>query len=302
MGIKVLSASAVGLLALLSACSESNNGAASSTTTTTPTTAGSTSGSEPTLPGPAAGTCPVGEYEVTTITGKGGANVNGVPIVAKSGGGFTLALTADNKWTLTGDKAAVTLEASNVSVQATVDGTAAGTYAKTGAEYTFRQEKATGKVTLKTPVAGVSSFSMDEVGPALAPDGKATLTCGANTLKISSDSVELDLKSTGGAGGSPTTSTSEGGGGASGGTLTINDSGLTRTYDCAGRTVSINSSASQLTFTGSCGVVSVNGSRNQIKLEQASAISVNGTGNTVTYSSGSPKVSNNGTGNKISQG
>jgi hypothetical protein len=48
--------------------------------------------------------------------------------------------------------------------------------------------------------------------------------------------------------------------------------------------------------------VSVNGSRNQIKLEQASAISVNGTGNTVTYSSGSPKVSNNGTGNKISQG
>jgi hypothetical protein len=303
MGIKVATVSAVGLLALLSACSEGNNSAAPTTTATStpPGTTGSSSGFEPPSSGPTAGTCPVGEYEVTTITGKGGANVNGVPIVAKSGGGFKLALTGDSKWTLTGDKATVTLSASNVSVQATVDGTAGGTYAKAGTEYVFRQEKATGKVTLKTPIAGVSSFDMDQVGPALSPDGKATLTCGADSLKISSESVELDLKSTGG-GGSPSTSTSEGGGGASGGTLTINDSGLTKTYDCGGRDVSINSSANKLTFTGSCGTVSVNGSRNQVKLAQASVISVNGSANEVTYSSGSPKVSNNGTGNKIGQG
>lgn len=305
MGLKVATASAIGLLAVLTACSDNSTGAAGSTTTTPPTT-GSTSSEASS--GPAAGSCPVGEWQVTTITGKSGATVNGVPVVAKSGGGFTLALASNGTWTLKGDNANVTLAAAGVSVDATVNGTAEGEYAKVGSDYQFRQQRATGKVTLKQQVAGVSSFSMDEVGPALAPGGKATLTCGPGTLQLSSESVVLDLKGTAAAGpgpADPTTTTSSGstgGGGTGGGSpIVIADSAQTRTIDCAGRDVALNGSSNKLTFTGSCGTVSVNGSRNELNLATAGQIAVNGSFNRVTYSDGNPKTSNNGTGNTIAR-
>jgi len=104
---------------LLAGCSA--NTTASSPTSTPP---GSTPTS--TSEAPAAGTCPVGDWEVTTITGKAGADVGGVQVVAKSGGGFTLSLAPAGTWTLKGDNATVTLEAAGVSVDATVSGTAEG--------------------------------------------------------------------------------------------------------------------------------------------------------------------------------
>lgn len=289
-------ACAASLLALLTACSESPT--ASSPPPTTPTTASPAT----TTTAEAPGTCPVGEWQVTTITGKSGANVGGTQIVARSGAGFTLSLTSNGTWTLKGDNATVTLEAAGISVEATVAGTAEGEYAKLGSDYQFRQQRATGKVTLKQPVGGVSSFSMDQVGPALAPSGKATLTCGPGTLQLTSESVVLDLKGSG----SPTTtstgSTATGGGGGSGGTLTIAESSQTKTIDCAGRDVALNGSSNKLTFTGTCGTVSINGSKNTLTLATASQISVNGSFNTVTYTTGNPKISNNGTSNAISRG
>lgn len=284
-------ACATGLLTLLAACSDN-------TTTSSPTSTGSPTAPTTSSSAPAASGCPAGDWEVTTITGKAGANVGGAQLVAKSGGGFTLSLAPSGTWTLKGDNATVTLEAAGVSVDATVSGTAEGEYAKTGSDYQFRQQRATGKVTLKQPIAGVSSFSMDQVGPALAPAGKATLTCGPGTLQLTSESVVLDLKATGSAT-IPTTSPPASGGG---GTLTIADSAQTRTIDCAGRDVALNGSANKLTFTGTCGTVSVNGSRNELTLAAASQISVNGSQNKVTYTSGTPKISNNGTGNTISRG
>jgi DUF3060 family protein len=279
------------LLALLAGCSESNTAGSPTSTTAAPATTGSRTQSTP----PADG-CPVGDWQVATITGKSGAEVNGVPIVAKSGGGFTLSLTSAGTWTLKGDNASVTLEAAGVSVDATVDGTADGDYARVGADYQFRQQSSTGKATLKKPIGGVSSFSMDQVGPALAPGGKATLTCGPGTLQVSSESVVLDLK---GAGANPTTTT--GGSTGGGGTLGIEESALTKTIDCAGRNIELNGSANKLTFTGTCGSVSVNGSQNQLTIATAGQISVNGSHNKITYG-GQPKISNNGTGNTISRG
>lgn len=298
MGFKVTTVSAVGLLAVLTACSDgSTTGAPASTTTGAAATSSSATPS-----GPAAGTCPVGSYEVTTISGKAGRSVNGVPIVATSAGGLRLTLT-DSAWTLSGDGATVTLEAAGVAVDAAVTGAAEGSYVKSGADYLFRQEKASGKVTLKTPVAGISSFSMDEVGPALAPDGKATLTCGPDTLKITSESVGMDLKAIGSAGPGPVTTTTTGAssGGGTGGTLSIEESALTRTIDCAGRDVALNGSANKLTFTGSCGTVSINGSRNELTLATVGRLAVNGSLNKITYT-GSPQISNNGTGNTIARG
>ncbi len=284
------------LLALVSACTTSaNNGSPTSSGGAAPP---ATSTSESSAP--AGGACPVGDYEVATIKGKG-AEIGGVPVAVTSAGALKLTLTEDGKWTLSGDGVTVTMEASGISVDATVEGTAEGVYSKVGSDYAFRQEKATGKVTLKQPIAGTSSLPMSDVGPALAPSGTAKLTCGAGTLTIESESVTLELKRLGDDGGAstPPPTTSNGGGASGGPTLTINESAQTKTVDCAGRTVSLNGSANKLTFTGSCVAISINGSRNEITLDKIDQISVNGSANKVTWASGDPKVSNNGTGNTI---
>jgi DUF3060 family protein len=298
MRVTIFTIAAIGLLSMLSAC-DSNGGAASAPSSQSADT--STEQTSPSQPA-SGGQCPVGDWAVTTISGESGANVGSVPIVAKSGGGFTLSLTAANTWTLAGDNATVTLEAGGMSVDATVNGTAEGDYTKTGETYAFRQQRASGRVTLNQPIAGVSSWSMDEVGPALAPRGQAELSCGDGTLKISSESVVLDLRAVGGDQTSAPTETptsSEPGGG---GTITINESGLTKTLDCAGQGVVISGSANTLTFTGTCASVSVNGSRNEISIADVGAIAVNGSFNTITWSDGDPTTSNNGQGNSIGKG
>ncbi len=301
MRLVIPTIAAMGILSLLSGCDSGGDAAGSPSSQSTGTSTEQVSSEEP------AGDsqCPVGEWAVTTISGKSGASVGGVPIVAKSGSGFTLSLTADNTWTLTGDNATVTLEADGLSANATVDGTAEGVYTQSGETYTFRQERASGRVTLDEPVAGVSSWSMDEVGPALAPGGQATLTCGDGTLELSSESVVLELRavdggSTGDAGTPVPSETSEQSGG--GATVTINESGLTRSVDCAGQGVVISGSANTLTFTGTCTSVAVNGSRNEITIADVGEIAVNGSFNTITWAAGDPKTSNNGQGNSIGQG
>jgi len=294
----VLPAIAVmGMLSVLTGC-DSGGGAAGS-----PSSQPAGTSSEQTSSSEAAGNgqCPVGDWAVDTISGKSGANVGGVPITAKSGSGFTLSLTEDNTWTLAGENAKVTLESSGLSVGATVNGEAGGDYAKSGETYTFRQQSASGQVTLDQAVAGVSSWSMDEVGPALAPDGQATLTCGDGTLEISSESVVLALTAVDG-GDAPTSAPAEPTEQSGGGPVSINESGLTKSVDCAGQGVEISGSANKLTLTGTCTSVSVNGSRNEVTIADVGEIAVNGSFNTVTWSAGDPKTSNNGQGNTISKG
>lgn len=307
MRTTITTAAALGLLCLVTACGGTTTAGSPASGPSSEAPADTATSGPAGAPAPVgeAG-CPVGEYQVTKITGKSGAQVNGVPVTAKSGGGFTLALTADGKWTLTGNNATVTMEAAGLSVDATVNGTAEGDYAKIGANYAFRQGHATGKVTLKKAVAGVSSWPMDQVGPALAPGGQATLTCGQGTLALESESVVLDLKSTGGGasgggGGGAPAPTPTGGGSSGGATLTLVDSAMTKTIDCTGRNVAVTGSANKYTFSGSCGEVSIKGSKNDIKIGTAAAITVTGSFNHVSWSDGNPKTSNTGTGNTIGQ-
>ena len=310
MRTTIATAAALGLLSLVTACGGTSTAGSPASGPSSEAPADTTTSGAAGAPAPVGGAgCPVGEYQVTKITGKSGAQVNGVPVTARSGAGFTLALTADGKWTLTGNNATVTMEAAGLSVDATVNGTAEGDYAKVGATYAFRQGHATGKVTLKKAVAGVSSWPMDQVGPALAPGGQATLTCGQGTLALESESVVLDLKSTGGGatgggGGAPAPTPTGGGssGGSSGGaSLTLVDSSMTKTIDCAGRNVAITGSANKYTFTGSCAEVAIKGSKNDVKIGTAAAITVTGSFNHVTWSDGNPKTSNTGTGNSLGQ-
>jgi hypothetical protein len=294
MRTKVVFAAA--LLGLLTACTNTNNTGQPTSTATGPTESGPPPSSSPIAPN-----CPIGDYEVSSITGKG-TQVGGIPITVSSVGALKLRITDAGTWQLSGDGADLTLQASGISVEATLDGSAEGTYVKVGEDYAFRQEKATGKVTLKQPVAGTSSIPMSDVGPALAPSGTAKLTCGAGTLTIASESVTLELKQVGGSTGSSTPTSTGGTSTETGGSLSVNDSAQTKTIDCAGRNVSLNGSANTLTFTGSCGALSVNGSRNVVAIEKVGQISVNGSGNRITWGSGDPKVSNNGTGNTVGKG
>jgi hypothetical protein len=296
MRIVITTVATIGLLSLVGAC-DSDNGAADSSADRP---AGTTTEQISSNPPVSEGQCPVGEWAVTAIDGKSGATVGGVPVVAKSGSGFTLTLTAANTWTLAGDNATVTLEGGGLSVNATVDGTAEGDYVGAGETYTFRQQRASGRVTLDREVAGVSSWSMDEVGPALVPGGQATLTCGPGTLEIGSESVVLALSAVGeGTQTSGASETPEQDG--SGGTVTIDESGTTRTIDCAGEIV-VNGSANELTVTGTCASVTVNGSDNKVRIADAGEIVVNGSVNTITWSEGDPKTADNGQGNSIDRG
>jgi hypothetical protein len=294
MRTKVVVAAA--LLSLLAACTNNTDAGRPASTAPSPTDAGPTRSSSP-----IAATCPIGDYRVSSITGKG-TQVGGVPITVASVGALTLRITDAGTWQLSGDGTDLTLQAGGISVEATIDGVAEGSYVKAGEDYTFRQEKATGKVTLKRPVAGTSSIPMTDVGPALAPGGTAKLTCGAGTLTIASESVTLELEQVGGSTGASTPTSAGGTSAETGGSVIVDESARTRTIDCAGRDVAVNGSANTLTLTGSCGALSVNGSRNVVTVEKVAQISVNGSGNKITWGSGDPKVSNNGTGNTVGKG
>ncbi|HEU5475761.1 MAG TPA: DUF3060 domain-containing protein [Actinophytocola sp.] len=282
---------------LLTACSTGNTAGGGPSSTAAPPTSSSSAGSGD-------GTCPTGTYEVTTISGKAGTQVNGAPLVARSGGGLKLALTTGGAWTLTGSGTNVRLEAGSVAVEGTVNGTADGTFSKPGDKYVFQLENASGEITLKQPIAGISTLPMSQVAPALAPTGTVTLTCGPDTLRIESDAVVLELRKLAASAPPstpPSATTMSPAPGSGGATQTLNESGRQRTIDCAGGNVVLNGSGNQLTFTGSCGAFTVNGSENQIKLDKIGRITINGTGNQVLWTSGEPQVADNGNGNSVVQ-
>jgi hypothetical protein len=300
MGTKVRSAVVAGLLGLLTACAEQGTPAADGQSTTTPPPATETESSAPAD----TGECPAGTYQVESLTAKDSVDVSGTQLQVADVQGLTLEFTPDGTWTLTGDGATISVSASGLDANATVDGTATGSYAKSGESHVFTQKSAKGQITLDQPVAGVSSIPMSEFGPSIAPSGTATISCTDGGATIDAENASLEL--TGGSGTEPTatdtaTATEEPTGGEPAPAI-INSSNQTGTYSCAGGPVSINGSGNTLTFTGSCETVNVNGGRNQVTLASVEVINVNGAQNTVTWSGTEPQVNNNGAGNTVSQG
>ncbi|MGB9249748.1 MAG: DUF3060 domain-containing protein [Mycobacterium sp.] len=55
-------------------------------------------------------------------------------------------------------------------------------------------------------------------------------------------------------------------------------------------------------ITGHCASVSVSGIQNQITVDAADTIQASGSGNHVTYHTGSPTIGNSGLGNAIQRG
>jgi hypothetical protein len=293
----VRSAVVAGLLGLLAACAEQGTPAGDGQSTSTPPPATETESSAPAE----TGDCPAGTYQVESLTAKESVDVSGTQLQVADVQGLTLAF-ADGTWTLAGDGATISVSASGLSASATVDGTASGSYAKSGDTHVFTQKSAKGQITLDQPVAGVSSIPMSEFGPSIAPSGTATITCTDAGATIDAENASLELT---GGGTEPTTDTATATPEPTGGEpapAVINSSGKTGTYSCAGGPVSVNGSGNTLTFTGACETVNVNGGRNQITLGSVEVINVNGAQNTITWSGTEPQVNNNGSGNTVSQG
>jgi hypothetical protein len=302
MGTKVRSAVVVGLLGLLAACADQGTPAADGQSSATAPAATETESSAPAE----TGECPAGTYQVESLTAKDSVDVSGTELQVADVKGLTLAFTPDGTWTLTGDGATITVSASGLTASATVDGTATGSYAKSGENHVFTQKSAKGQITLDQPVAGVNSVPMSEFGPSIAPSGTATITCTDTGATISAENASLEL--TGGSGGSggtgtePTATEPPAPTGGEPAPKVVNSSGKTGTYSCSGGPVTINGSGNTLTFTGSCEAVNVNGGRNNVTLASVEVINVNGAQNHITWSGTEPQVNNNGSGNTVSQG
>lgn len=177
--------------------SPATTSAAPVSTTTSSAAPGPTTTATSTPPGAVAGECPTGTYDVATLTGKQAVDVQGQQVTF--GGTVSgLSLTMDDAtWKLTGDDAKVKINIAGVTaLDATINGTASGTYAKSGSQYQFVLQDSSGTATVALGGVGSQQLDMNVVADAIAPRGRATINCTPTGATLDSDSVTLELKRT----------------------------------------------------------------------------------------------------------
>jgi Protein of unknown function (DUF3060) len=84
--------------------------------------------------------------------------------------------------------------------------------------------------------------------------------------------------------------------------VTVSGISQVRTIACNGGSVSVSGITNNVVITGHCASVSVSGIQNQITVDAADTIQASGSGNQVTYHTGSPKIGNSGFDNVVKQG
>ena len=94
----------------------------------------------------------------------------------------------------------------------------------------------------------------------------------------------------------PTTSVSTA---PAGENITVSGISEARTIACNGGSVSVSGITNHVVITGHCASLSVSGIQNQITVDAADTIQASGSGNQVTYHTGSPTIGNSGFGNVV---
>jgi len=84
--------------------------------------------------------------------------------------------------------------------------------------------------------------------------------------------------------------------------ITVSGISEARTIACNGGSVSISGITNNVVITGHCASVMVSGIQNQITVDTVDTIQASGSGNQVTYHTGSPTIGNSGFGNVVKQG
>ncbi|HEY6819409.1 MAG TPA: DUF3060 domain-containing protein [Mycobacterium sp.] len=81
--------------------------------------------------------------------------------------------------------------------------------------------------------------------------------------------------------------------------ITVSGISEARTIACNGGSVSVSGITNNVVITGHCASVNVSGIQNQITVDAADTIQASGSGNQVTYHTGSPTIGNSGFGNVV---
>ncbi|HEX4392708.1 MAG TPA: DUF3060 domain-containing protein [Mycobacterium sp.] len=81
--------------------------------------------------------------------------------------------------------------------------------------------------------------------------------------------------------------------------ITVSGISEARTIACNGGSVSVSGITNNVVITGHCASLSVSGIQNQITVDAADSIQASGSGNQVTYHTGSPKIGNSGFDNVV---
>ena len=81
--------------------------------------------------------------------------------------------------------------------------------------------------------------------------------------------------------------------------ITVSGISEARTIACNGGSVSVSGITNNVVITGHCASLSVSGIQNQITVDAADTIQASGSGNQVTYHTGSPKIGNSGFDNVV---
>jgi hypothetical protein len=81
--------------------------------------------------------------------------------------------------------------------------------------------------------------------------------------------------------------------------ITVSGISEARTIACNGGSVSVSGITNNVVITGHCASLSVSGIQNQITVDAADTIQASGSGNQVTYHTGSPKIGNSGFNNVV---
>jgi Protein of unknown function (DUF3060) len=97
----------------------------------------------------------------------------------------------------------------------------------------------------------------------------------------------------------PTTSVSTA---PAGENITVSGISGARTIACNGGSVSVSGITNNVAITGHCASLSVSGIQNQITVDGVDTIQVSGSGNQVTYHTGSPTIGNSGFDNVVQKG
>jgi hypothetical protein len=136
--------------------------------------------------------------------------------------------------------------------------------------------------------AGIFLFTAHQV----SPSGMTTLWP-VPTISTASPTASGTMPS------APSTSVSTA---PTGENITVSGISEVRTIACNGGSVSVSGITNNVVITGHCASVSVSGIQNQITVDAADTIQASGSGNHVTYHTGSPTIGNSGFGNAVQRG
>lgn len=135
--------------------------------------------------------CVNGPHRITGFTATG---ANGQTATGR--GGNVQVEFRDGKYQMRGDGTSpMTLTVQDENAELLVNGTLSGTYTGSGSQLDFTADDFVGKATLRRD-GEQEGLLLSQLAGLVTPQGPTTVTCGGNTLRLTSEQTTLDLQQT----------------------------------------------------------------------------------------------------------